>query len=698
MGRACGSRTPTRRSSTTWPPRGLLVRRGALHPLLPPLLAVRHAAHLLGQDVVVRAHVATTGPTCCGRTSTSTGTPSTSSTAASATGWRTTSTGPCPATGTGARRCPSGAATRRATTRASARSRSCRGWPGRDLAGLDLHRPAVDDVAFPCPADGLRRRRPAGGARARRLVRLGRRCRRPSTTTRSATRPSSETAFPADFICEAIDQTRGWFYSLLAVNTLVFGSTPYRNVVCLAHVVDEFGAEDVEVEGQRPRPVARLRHLRRRRPALVLLLRRLAVDQPAGLRGRHPGGHPQDAASPCGTSSPSSPPTPTSTGGSRSRGRPASRRATGTRPPTPTGHVLDRWAEARLAQTVAAVTDALDDFDALGGATALAAFVDDLSNWYVRRSRPRFWGPAGGASDPGAHATLYRCLTVVSQLLAPFCPFLADELYVHAHRRGVGAPAAAGPTCPIPTRPTPACWPRWTPPAAWSAWAGRPAPTPASAPASRCAGPCVLHPGVDLSDEVRAQIADELNVQGHRGRGDAVRPHVVDGGPQLPGPRAPARATGQRGEEGAGRGRRVGDPPPAGGRRLRGGGRRAAGGGRRRGAGQQPRGLRPGPRRRLGRGPRPRARRRPASWRAWPASWPATSTTCAGASGLSLSDRIEVVVEGGPRLAAGRWPPTATGSPARSWPRRWSWAPTSADAATYDVDGDAVRVDLRVAG
>jgi isoleucyl-tRNA synthetase len=71
------------------------------------------------------------------------------------------------------------------------------------------------------------------------------------------------------------------------------------------------------------------------------------------------------------------------------------------------------------------VTDALQNFDAYAGAQSLAALVDDLSNWYVRRSRPRFWK----SSDPNAHATLHECLTTIAQLLAPFCPFVSDELY-----------------------------------------------------------------------------------------------------------------------------------------------------------------------------------------------------------------------------------------------------------------------------
>src|SRR5205814_10341266 len=94
--------------------------------------------------------------------------------------------------------------------------------------------------------------------------------------------------------------------------------------------------------------------------------------------------------------------------------------------PPPVTHVLDRWILARLDSTVDTATRAFDDFDPLTAATQLADLVDDLSNWFVRRSRPRFWK----SSDDAAHATLHRCLVVTAQLLAPFCPYLADEIYV----------------------------------------------------------------------------------------------------------------------------------------------------------------------------------------------------------------------------------------------------------------------------
>ncbi len=96
--------------------------------------------------------------------------------------------------------------------------------------------------------------------------------------------------------------------------------------------------------------------------------------------------------------------------------------------PTPgpqSQHVLDRWIRSRLYRAVSTVTDALEAFDSLRGAQALAELVDDLSNWYVRRSRPRFWK----SSDPAAHATLHECLITISQTLAPYCPFITDDMY-----------------------------------------------------------------------------------------------------------------------------------------------------------------------------------------------------------------------------------------------------------------------------
>ena len=177
--------------------------------------------------------------------------------------------------------------------------------------------------------------------------------------------------------------------------------------------------------------------------------------------------------------------------------------------PTPT-HVLDRWVLGELDDTVAEVTAALDDFDALGAATRLARFVDDLSNWYVRRSRPRFWK----SSDPAAHATLHECLVTTARLLAPFCPFLAEELHTTLTGERVGATWPTGPSRAVAPMPRPR--PRWPAPAGWSRSAG-PARTDAKMkvrqPLRRA---LVLHPGVALDDELKAEVASELNVKSWR--------------------------------------------------------------------------------------------------------------------------------------------------------------------------------------
>jgi isoleucyl-tRNA synthetase len=363
---------------------------------------------------------------------------------------------------------------------------------GRDLSDLDLHRPFVDEVTFGCAEAGC-------PGTARRLLPVL------DAWFDSGSMPSAqhhypfgdagafEEHFPADFICEAIDQTRGWFYSLLAVNTLVFGETPYRNVVCLGLIVDvegqkmsksrgnvidpwyifgEFGSDALRwyfFASGSPWTSRRVSEDGIREAARKTLLTLWNVFSffatYADLDGFTPG--------------------------------------TAAGPPT---HVLDRWVLDRLGETVAGVTASLESFDALDAATQIATFVDDLSNWYVRRSRPRFWK----SSDTAAHATLHHSLVVTSQLLAPFTPFLADAVYtaltgetsVHlsdwpeaegdgdralaaemeAARRLVSLGRAARTEAHVRTRQ----------------------------PLRRA---LLLHPGADLSDAVRREIADELNVK-----------------------------------------------------------------------------------------------------------------------------------------------------------------------------------------
>jgi len=152
------------------------------------------------------------------------------------------------------------------------------------------------------------------------------------------------------------------------------------------------------------------------------------------------------------------------------------------------------------------VTDALEGFDALGGANRIGKFIDDLSNWYVRRSRPRFWK----ASDVNAHATLHECLVTVAQLLAPFCPFLADEI----HTTLTGARSVHLTDWPEPQgRHDPALAEQMAA-ARRLVGLGRAARTDAKVkvrqPLSRA---LLLHSGAGLDDDIDAEIRSELNVK-----------------------------------------------------------------------------------------------------------------------------------------------------------------------------------------
>ena len=236
-----------------------------------------------------------------------------------------------------------------------------------------------------------------------------------------------EQRFPADFICEAIDQTRGWFYSLLGGEHAGVRPEPVPQRGVPGAGRRQGRPEDVEVEGQRHRPVDGARHPRRRRAALELLLRRLTVDAAAGVgRGdRRVGALPGDAVEHVLVLRHLREPR-------RLDARTGARR----------GRVDRTCSTAGCARashgTVATVTEALDGFDALRGAQALERFVDDLSNWYVRRSRPRFWNadPARRRRRPAAHATLHECLSTVA--------LAAGAVHAVRRRRAAPQPAAVG--------------------------------------------------------------------------------------------------------------------------------------------------------------------------------------------------------------------------------------------------------------
>ena len=226
------------------------------------------------------------------------------------------------------------------------------------------------------------------------------------------------THFPADFICEGVDQTRGWFYSLLAIATAAFDQVPYRNVVVNELVLDAQGLKMSKSRGNAVDPwepiaahgadAVRLYLLASSQIWLPKRFDARGIPEAAGgflntLRNTY-----NFLALYAGDAEAAGP----GEGG------------------VPAGATLaDRWILGRLDDAVRAVGGAWEAYDITTGVRALMDFVvDDLSNWYVRTNRARFWAP-GRAPDPAAVATLREALVTVSRLLAPAAPFASDRLH-----------------------------------------------------------------------------------------------------------------------------------------------------------------------------------------------------------------------------------------------------------------------------
>ena len=288
---------------------------------------------------------------------------------------------------------------------------------GRSLRELDLHRPAVDDITF---------------------VHDGRTYRRVPEVIDcwfdSGAMPYAQwhwpfengeefrDHFPADYICEAIDQTRGWFYTLHAIATLVSDSVAFRNCICLSHIVDKDGRKMSKSLGNIVDPydvfdtvgadALRWYFLARLSPDVQ---KRVSVDIV------------RDVAS-------SFLNTLWNTYGffvlyarldevDFTDAIPVERRPE-----------IDRWAVALLNRTIRISTEALDSYDARTAGEAIESFVDQLSNWYVRRNRRRFWKSTDEEDKRAAYLTLYECLDGVHRLMAPFMPFLAEHIYQNLAR------------------------------------------------------------------------------------------------------------------------------------------------------------------------------------------------------------------------------------------------------------------------
>jgi isoleucyl-tRNA synthetase len=286
---------------------------------------------------------------------------------------------------------------------------------GEDLSGLDLHRPFVDEVHFPCPeCNGEMGRVPE-------LI---------DVWFDSGSMPVAQwhypfeneemfkQQYPADYICEAVDQTRGWFYSLHAISTLLFEQECFRNVICLGLILDKNDRKMSKSLGNiiNPWDVLNLHGADAFRWYLYTASppgqeRRFSVDL-VGEVLRNFTLTLWNVYSFFVTYANLDKWTPNNKGDAA----------------TPASD-LDRWLLSELHTLVRDVTTAYETYDVINATRPVQTFVDILSKWYLRRSRRRFWKSESDADKQAAYATLYEALTTVSKLLAPAMPFLAEELY-----------------------------------------------------------------------------------------------------------------------------------------------------------------------------------------------------------------------------------------------------------------------------
>ena len=285
----------------------------------------------------------------------------------------------------------------------------------------DLHRPYIDEATYPCEREGCE-------GTMRRVASVI------DTWFDSGSMPWAQyhypfeneeifkERFPADFICEAIDQTRGWFYTLLAESVLLFDTSSYRNVVCLGLILDPEGQKMSKSRGNVVAPwdvidrhgadAFRWYYFASKEPwegyrfsldtvgdAVRHFLLTLWNTYSFWVLYANAEGFEPAVLSEAWDS------------GKRGEG---------------SAGELDRWALSRLHRTIAEVREHMESFDCTHAARAIADYSEELSNWYVRLNRRRFWD-----GDEAAFATLRHCLLTLVTLLAPFTPFLADEIYTN---------------------------------------------------------------------------------------------------------------------------------------------------------------------------------------------------------------------------------------------------------------------------
>ena len=280
---------------------------------------------------------------------------------------------------------------------------------------IELHRPYIDEVTISCPqCEGNMHRTPEvidcwydSGAM-------------PFAQHHYPfeNKELFEREFPADFISEAVDQTRGWFYSLLAISTLLFDKAPFKNVIVLGHVQDKDGQKMSKSKGNAIEPMEALKQygadairwyfLSNSAPWIPNKFHGKAVVETqrkllstlwntyafyvlyAEISQFDPTKHELDIDA---------------------------------------LSVMDRWILSRLNDTVKTVDENLSHYKLVEACRPLQDFVDDLSNWYVRRSRKRFWADGLDADKVNAYLTLYNCLVTVAKIAAPMIPFMTESIY-----------------------------------------------------------------------------------------------------------------------------------------------------------------------------------------------------------------------------------------------------------------------------
>ena len=283
---------------------------------------------------------------------------------------------------------------------------------GQDLTELDPHRPFVDDITFTLPGvEGTYRRVPEvidawfdSGSMP--FAQWG-------YPYVEGSKEKFEQHYPADFICEAIDQTRGWFYTLMAVGTLVFDQSSYRNVLCLGHILAEDGRKMSKHLGNILEPIPLLDE----HGADAVRWFMACAGSPWSARRVGAGALQETTRKVLLTY--------WNTVAFHSLYARANKwTPSGQAPAINDRHVLDRWLTSATQQLIVDVTSDLENFDTQHAGVLLADFVDNLSNWYVRRSRRRFW-----AGDPNALWTLHETLNQLTRLLAPIVPFITERVW-----------------------------------------------------------------------------------------------------------------------------------------------------------------------------------------------------------------------------------------------------------------------------